>query len=72
MGRIRSKAASIVLVHALLGGVALPSGCGTSSAVSEAEQPPKNRVEGLQRIGEANKKHDAETASVKNVKKPRR
>jgi hypothetical protein len=68
--RVRSGRSSVVIICLFLGGGVLLNGCNSSSSVSETEQsPPQNRVEGLQRIGEANKKHDQETASAKKPKR---
>jgi len=59
------------LISLALGAVLLLSGCGGSAPAESTtvQPPPKNRIEGIQRIGENNKKHQAEIQ--KGVKKRR-
>lgn len=57
------------LISLALGAVLLQSGCGGAAPAESAQvqPPPKNRIEGIQRIGENNKKHQAEIQ--KGIKK---
>jgi len=61
------------LIILALAQVIVLGGCGGKAPAgpATAQEPPKNRLEGIRRIGESNKQHDQAKAREKSVR-PRR
>ena len=67
MRRPRPRSLSLGLLPLILGPIVVLGGCGESNSPGSAtgQEPPKNQMEGLQRIQQANLKYDL-TAPAKH------